>query len=200
MEEVTGNFGQATESNELQRIGDTATSSLGFSENLERQGSLLTGVRGLPQQVARRMSAAVSGQRAQERGASRSSERPQMEDLPCETCCQKLEPHQQLVQCSGCGKWTHEQCQEQLDIGMRWHVEMCLMCKNKVAHLLRIVAASETRRWRHWSEDEWFQNLLGQVTHGLRLVQTTNDVLNRLAFFMATALDARLNYWEDPNA
>ena len=98
------NFGQATESNELQRIGDTARLSLGFSANLDRQGSLLIGVRGLPQQVARSTSAAVSGRRAQERGASRSSERPQMEDLPCETCCQRLEPHQQSVQCSGCGK------------------------------------------------------------------------------------------------
>ena len=131
------NFGQATESNELQRVGDTARlspgfnanfgrqgSSPGFSENLERQGSLLTGVRGLPQQVARSISAAVSGQRAQERGASRSSERPQMEDLPCETCCQKLEPYQQIVQCSGNGKWTHERCQERSDIGMRWHALM----------------------------------------------------------------------------
>ena len=73
MDAVTRNFGQATESNGLQRIGDTARSSPGFnanfgrqgaspgfSENLERQGSLLTGVRGLPQQVARSISAAVS--------------------------------------------------------------------------------------------------------------------------------------------
>ena len=106
------NFGQATESNELQRIGDTARLAPGFSANLDRQGSLLIGVRGLPQQVARSTSAAVSGRRAQERGASRSSERPQMEDLPCETCYQKFEPYPQLVQCSGCGKWTHERCQE----------------------------------------------------------------------------------------
>ena len=162
MEEVTRNSGQAIESNELQRIGDTARSSPGFnanfgrqgsspgfSENLERQGSLLIGVRGLPQQVAMSIPAAVSGQRAQERGASRSSERPQMEYLPCETCCQKLEPYPKLVQCSGCGKWTHERCQERLDIGMRWHAVMCLMCKNKVAHLLRIVATSQKRRYRH---------------------------------------------------
>ena len=98
------NFGQATGSNELQQARERSIMSPGFNANSERQGSLLIGVRGLPQQVARNTSAAVSGRRAQERGASRSSERPQMEDLPCETCCQKLEPYQQIVQCSGCGK------------------------------------------------------------------------------------------------
>ena len=98
------NRGQATESNELQRIGDTARLSPGFSANLDRQRSLLTGVRELPQQVARSTSAAVSGRRAQERRASRSSEGPKMEDPPCETCYQKLEPYPQIVQCRGCGK------------------------------------------------------------------------------------------------
>ena len=184
----------------FQRIGDTARVSLGFDTNLERQGSLLTGVRGSPRQEARSISAAVSGRRTQERGSSRSSERPPMEDLPCETCWQKLEPHQQMVQCSGCGKWTHENCQEQLDIGMRWHAVMCLMCKNKVTHWLRIVAAAEKRRFRSWNEDDWFRSLLGQVAHGLRLVQTPNEDLNRLEYFLATALDARLNYWEHPRA
>jgi len=72
------------------------------------------------------------------------------------------------------------------------------MFKNKVAHWLRIVEASPKRRFRHWSEDEWFQNLLDQVTRGLRLVQTFDADLNRLEYFMATALDAQLNYWEDP--
>ena len=159
--------------------------------NLDRQGSLLTGVRGLPQQAARSISAAVSGRRAQERRASRSSERPQMEDLPCETCYQKLEPSPQIVQCSGCGKWTHERCQERLDIGMRWHALMCLMCKNKVADWLRIVEASQKRRLRYWNEYEWFQNLLHQVTSGLRLVQTSDENLNSLDYFVATALDAK---------
>ena len=121
-----------------------------------------------------------------------------MEDIPCETCHQKLEPYQQKVQCSGCGKCIHERCQENLDIGMRWHALMCLMCKNKVAHWLRIVEASQKRRFRYWNEDEWFQNLLHQVTSGLRLVQTSDENLNSLAYFMAAALDAKLIYWEDP--
>ena len=129
-------------------IGDTARWSPGFNANLEAQGSLLTGIRGSPHQEVRG-SSVVSGRRAQERGASRSSERSPMEDLPCETCCQKLEPHQQMVQCSSCGKWTHENCQEQLDIGMTWHALMCLMCKQKVTHWLRIVAAAEKRGSAH---------------------------------------------------
>ena len=90
------------------------------------------GRRGSPHREVRAR-AVISGRRAQERGASRSSEIPRFEDhLPCETCCQKLEPYQELAQCSACGKWTHERCQEQLDIGMAWHAVMCLMCKQRV--------------------------------------------------------------------
>ena len=36
------------------------------------------------------------------------------------------------------------------------------------------------------------------MTRGLRLVQTFDEDLNRLEYFMAAALDAKLNYWEDP--
>ena len=154
MDGVTRNLGRTTESNELQRIGGTARESPGFNANLEEQGSLLLGRRGSPHPEVRG-SSVVLGRRAQEIGASRPYERPQFEDLPCETCCQKLEPYQELSQCSACGKWTHERCQEQLDIGMAWHAIMCLMCKQKVTHWLRIVTAVETKQWRSWNEDDW---------------------------------------------
>ena len=114
--------------------------SLELSENLDIHGPLLIG---------------VSGRRAQERRASRSVERPQLEDLSCETCYQKLELHQQIEQCSGCGRWTHVQCHVCLDIGNRWHVSMCLVCKNKVEHWFRIVAVSQKKRFRYWAAYEW---------------------------------------------
>ena len=196
MDGITRNLGRTTESNEFQRIGDTARESPGFNANLEEQGSLLLGRRGSPQQEVRSI-LVVSGRRAQERGASRP-ERPQFEDLACETCCQKLEPYQALSQCSACGKWTHERCQEQLDIGMAWHAVMCLVRKQKVTHWLRIVAAAEQKTWRAWNEDDWFRALLNQLNLGLRLGHSPNPDLNRLENFMATAIDVGLNSWEHP--
>ena len=133
-----GKFAQATGSNELQRTIEISRMSPGLSENLDRQGSLLIG---------------VSGRRDQEGRASRSGERPQMEDLSCETCYQKLEPHQQLEQCSACGRWTHGQCQERLDIGKRWHVLMCLMCKNK-EHWFRIQSRALVLNCSRFSEEQ----------------------------------------------
>ena len=167
MERVARSLGRTTENNEFQRILDTARESPGLSANLDGQGtSLLLGRRGSPHREVRTR-AIISDRRAEE-GASRP-ERPRYEDLPCETCCQKLEVYQALSQCSGCGKWTHRGCQEQLDIGTTWHAEMCLSCKQRVTRWLRIVNAIESNQWRSWSEYDWFRAFLNQLNSGLRL-------------------------------
>ena len=104
----------------------------------------------------------------------------------CETCWQKLEPRQQTVQCSGCGKWIHEYCQEQLDIGMRFHAMMCLMCTNKASHWLRIARAAESKTFRTWREDKWLRTVIDSVRYGFVLVETGNLTLNELQNFLAT--------------
>ena len=90
------------------------------------------------------------------------------------------------------------QCHVCLDIGSRWHALMCIVCKNKVEHWFRIVAASQKKKFKYWDADEWFENLLEQVTSGIRLTQTTDEQLNNLEYFMAAALDANLKYPEEP--
>ena len=66
MDGVTRNLGRTTESNEFQRILDTARESPGFSANLEEQGSsLLLGRRGSPHREVRTR-AVIADRRAEE--------------------------------------------------------------------------------------------------------------------------------------
>ena len=183
------NFGQAMRSNESQRTIEIRILSLGLRENFATEGPHLAGVSHLIDS---------SGRRARERSATRSVDRSQLEDLSCETCYQKLELRQQSEQCSGCGRWTHVQCHVCLDIGHRWHVLMCIVCKNKVEHWFRIVEASQRKRFKFWDADEWFENLLEQVTSGIRLSRTSDENLNNIDYFMAAALDVGLKHWGDP--
>ena len=90
------------------------------------------------------------------------------------------------------------QCFVCLDIGIRWHASMCIVCKSKAEHWLRIVSASQRQRWSYWDSEEWFEGLLEHVAGGLSLPETDDEHLNRFAYFMATALNAGLKYWEDP--
>ena len=164
--------------------------SPGLSENLAMEEPHLTGVSHLTD---------GSGRRARERSASRSVDRSQLDDISCETCYQKLELRQQSEQCCGCGRWTHVQCHVCLDIGHRWHVLMCIVCKNKVEHWFRIVEASQRKRFKFWDADEWFENLLEQVTSGIILSQTSDEQLDNLEYFMAAALDVGLKYMGRPS-
>ena len=161
------NSGQARGEGAFQRALESLRLSPGFNNNMEQQESTGDGAREQPHQDARSTSA-VSGRRTQEQGAS--TRRPGVIPpiIQCETCLQRLEG-QHAVQCSGCGKGTHVGCQSQLDIGDRFHAMMCFLCTHKVSHWLRIVGAAERRKFRAWSEDDWFQSLRDKVSYGFRL-------------------------------
>ena len=103
-----------------------------------------------------------------------------------------------MSQCSGCGNWTHQGCVEQLDIGTSWHAEMCLTCKHKATRWLRVVSAVESTQWYRWNEEDWFRAFLNQLQEGSRLGISLNQDLNALEIFMATAIEAGMNYWEYP--
>ena len=98
------------------------TAPIGFHGDLEQNGSTGEGARERPHQGARGSSAGVPSRRTRDRRAStrRLGGRPVVNK--CETC-QQILPAQEAIQCSGCNKGTHVECQSQLDIGDRVHAE-----------------------------------------------------------------------------
>ena len=137
----------------FQRVMSAVRSPSGFNgDSAQRATSAGEGARLGPHQGARSSSAGVSSWRARERSSSarRSGGRPVV--ITCETCTHEL-PAQEAVICSGCNKGTHVECQDQLEIGDLFLVEMSFTCTRKVAHWLRIVRAAERRNFREWRED-----------------------------------------------
>ena len=168
------NSGQARGEGAFQRTLESLRMSLGFHSDLEQQESTGDGAREQPHQDAGGISAAaVSSRRTQEQGASTRRPGGMPVILTCETCLQRL-PAQEAVQCSGCGKGTHAECQSQLNIGDSFHAMMCFMCTNQVSHWLRIVRAAESRTFRTWREDRWFRTIIESARNREVLVSTGN--------------------------
>ena len=59
------------------------------------------------------------------------AERPRQRQIGCETCGLSFEPHHRRIKCHMCSLWMHEECIETLDIGTKWHAEMCLSCQQR---------------------------------------------------------------------
>ena len=134
-------------------------------------------------QGARSSSAGVPGWRNRERSTSarRSGGPPVV--IMCETCMFQLPAHL-AVSCCGCNKGTHEECQEHLDIGENFSVDLCFMCTRKVEHWMRIVRAAERRNFREWREDSWFRTIVEAASNNSPLGDTGHPVMNQLQYFL----------------
>ena len=125
------------------------------------------------------------------------AERPRQRQIGCETCSLSFEPYHRRTKCSGCSLWTHEECTERLDIGTRWHADMCLSCQQKVTRKLRVVSAIELRRGNRWDQDHWFSFLLDYLVIGTGYGESRNKDLNELEIFLAKAIMNGLRYRQD---
>ena len=77
----------------------------------------------------------------------------------CETCQQPVDPVLNNI-CRGCNLHAHRDCHEILSIGETWRTDMCACCTHHVRHLLRIVRATEARRFSNWQEEGWFRSIV----------------------------------------
>ena len=75
-------------------------------------------------------------------------DRPRHRQISCETCCLRLKPNQNRVQCSACRLWIHEMCVERLKFGTRYQATMCLTCKQKATRMIRAANAVERSHGR----------------------------------------------------
>ena len=87
------------------------------------------------------------------------AERPRQRQIGCETCSLSFEPHHRRTKCHMCSLWMHEECTEQVNIGTKWHADMCLSCQQRVTRKLRVISAIELRRGNRWDQDQWFAYL-----------------------------------------
>ena len=172
-------LGRVEAGSALQRVIRAVRSPFGFNSDLaQRTASAGDGARLGQHQGVRSSSMGVSALRTRERSSSerRSGGRPVV--ITCETCTHNLSA-QEAVSCSGCHKGTHAECQDQVEIGDLFLVEMCFMCTRKVAHWLRIVEAAERRNFRVWQVDNWFRTMTFTAENNEPLTGTSNPALNQ---------------------
>ena len=113
------------------------------------------------------ISRGVRMERSPEEGVPQAR-RSRMIQVACETCCLIVESYHDLIRCCGCRNWVHTTCLEVVDIGTKWHVEMCLTCKFKVTRMLRVVSAVEFNRGHRWNQYDWFETIQHMLSVGIR--------------------------------
>ena len=110
----------------------------------------------------------------------RQSPRSSGEHPVCETCQHTVEPS--LVnRCHGCNQYAHRECRETMSIGVTWRVEMCISCTSYVRQLLRIVRATEARRFRGWDEEFWFGSVIRACHNVGTMLETSLQGIKRRA-------------------
>ena len=110
------------------------------------------------------------------------AERPRQRQIGCETCGLSFEPHHRRTKCHMCSLWMHEECTEQLNIGTKWHAEMCLSCQQRATRKLRVISAIELRRGNRWDQDGWFKYFLDYLVIGTGYGESRNKDLNELDY------------------
>ena len=146
-------------------------------------------------QGARSSSVGVPGWDTRERSLSarRPSRRPVV--ITCETCTYQLTA-QEAVSCHGCSKGIHAECQDELQIGDLFSVEMCFVCTRKVAHWMRIVEVAERRQVRERKKDSWSRTMIGTAECDQPLSDIGNPVRNNLEWFLVRAIQNGLGWRE----
>ena len=121
-------------------------------------------------------------------------DRPRHRQLSCETCSLRLGPNQNRLQCSACRFSIHERCVERLKVGTSFQATMCLICKQKVVRMIRVVDSVDLSQGQRWDQDEWFEKLLVAVRVGSSYAVSDNTDLNKLEILMVRALVTGIYY------
>ena len=125
----------------------------------------------------------------------RQSPRSSGEHPVCETCQHTVEPF--LVnRCHGCNQYAHRECRETMSIGVTWRVEMCISCTSYVRQLLRIVRATEARRFRGWDEYLWFGSVIRACHNFGTMPETDYRALNAVQTYIKDGVANGLHIWQ----
>ena len=128
-------------------------------------------------------------------GERRPSPRSSGEPHVCETCQHAVEPFL-YNRCHGCNQYAHQDCHETMSIGITWRVEMCISCTNYVRQLLRIVRATEARRFRGWDEDRWFASVV-DACHGVgTMPEADYRALTAVQTYIKDGVASGLRIWQ----
>ena len=125
----------------------------------------------------------------------RQSPRSSGEHPVCETCQHTVEPS--LVnRCHGCNQYAHRECRETMSIGVTWRVEMCIRCTSYVRQLLRIIRATEARRFKGWDEDLWFGSVIRACHNVGTMPESDYRALNAVQTYIKDGVASGLHVWQ----
>ena len=113
----------------------------------------------------------------------------------CETCQHTVGPFL-YNRCHGCNHFAHQDCHETMSIGVTWRVEMCIGCTSYVRQLLRIVRATEARRFRGWDEEFWFGSVIRACHNVGTMPESDYRALNAVQTYIKDGIASGLHVWQ----
>ena len=73
---------------------------------------------------------------------------------------------------------------------------MCVCCTDYVRRLLRIVRATEKRRFRNWQAEVWFKTVVDASIGVIAMPEAYYNALNAVQTYFSNAISNGLQVWQ----